>query len=135
MGDTLPRYAAEGAIAADLAGWAAGHGYEGPLGIDAYLYRDPGGEIALRPFCEINPRYTMGRVALELRRQIAPGCNLLFEIIKAAHATDGDDAPEFDANGRWCGGSLLLTERRPETHFVVRVTPGRTLPRPAEPLS
>ena len=31
MGDTLPRYAAEGAIAADLAGWAAGHGYEGPV--------------------------------------------------------------------------------------------------------
>ena len=131
MGEVLPLYAADGAIAADLASWAAARGYEGPLGIDAYLYRDPAGDIALRPFCEINPRYTMGRVALELRRGIAPGCNLLFEIIKSAHATDRDDAPMLDEKGRWCGGSLLLTERRSGTHFTARATIGRLLPRPA----
>jgi uncharacterized ferritin-like protein (DUF455 family) len=129
MEAVFPRYAPDGPLAADLVRWAADHGYEGPLGIDAYIHRAPGGELALRPFCEINPRYTMGRVALELRRQIAPGCHLRFEIIKATDATDHDDAPLLDEKGRWCGGSLLLTERGPGTHFVARATIGKLLPR------
>ena len=133
MAGVFPLYAADGPLAADLVRWAADHDYEGPLGIDAYVHRAPGGELALRPFCEINPRHTMGRVALELRRQIAPGCHLRFEIIKAADATDLDDAPLLDEKGRWCGGSLLLTERGPGTHFVARGTIGKLLPRPAMP--
>jgi uncharacterized ferritin-like protein (DUF455 family) len=135
MTDVFPLYAADGPLAADLVRWATAHDYEGPLGIDAYVHRAPGGELALRPFCEINPRFTMGRVALELRRQIAPGCHLRFEIIKAADATDLDDAPLLDEKGRWCGGSLLLTERRPRTHFVARATIGKLLPRPAMPVN
>ncbi len=35
-------------------------GYFGPFGIDAYLYRDPGGQLQLNPRSEINARYTMG---------------------------------------------------------------------------
>ena len=72
----------------------------------------------------------MGRVALELRRQIAPGCHLRLEIIKAADADSRDDAPLLDEKGRWCGGSLLLTERGPGAHFVARATIGKLLPRP-----
>lgn len=129
MDEVFPLYAADGPLAADLGRWAAEHGYEGPLGIDAYVHRDPSGALALRPFCEINPRHTMGRVTLELRRQIAPGCHLRFELIKAADASDHDDAPLLDEKGRWCGGSLLLTERGPETYFVARATIGKLLPR------
>ncbi len=44
------------------------YGYVGPLGIDAFLYRDRMGSLRLKPVVEINPRYTMGRVALELTR-------------------------------------------------------------------
>ena len=39
--------------------------YSGPLGIDSMVYRDAQGELALETIVEINPRYTMGRVALE----------------------------------------------------------------------
>ena len=130
MEEVFPLYAVDGPVAADLVRWAGDHGYEGPLGIDAYLHRDPQGSLTLRPFCEINPRHTMGRVALELRRQIAPGCHLRLEIIKAADADSRDDAPLLDEKGRWCGGSLLLTERGPGAHFVARATIGKLLPRP-----
>ena len=44
-------------------------GYEGPAGIDAFLY-DDGAGIKLRPLVEVNTRYTMGRIALELDRRI-----------------------------------------------------------------
>jgi len=42
-------------------------GYQGPVGIDAFIYKDGSG-IRLRKFVEINPRYTMGRIALELEK-------------------------------------------------------------------
>jgi hypothetical protein len=35
-------------------------GYFGPLGIDAFRYRLPTGEVAFNPRCEINGRFTMG---------------------------------------------------------------------------
>jgi uncharacterized ferritin-like protein (DUF455 family) len=45
----------------------------GPLGIDAFVYRDATGTIRVKPVVEINPRYTMGRVAVELMRQVCQG--------------------------------------------------------------
>jgi uncharacterized ferritin-like protein (DUF455 family) len=48
-------------------------GYLGPLGIDAFVYRTPEGEYRLKPIVEINPRYTMGRLTLELMKNVAPG--------------------------------------------------------------
>jgi uncharacterized ferritin-like protein (DUF455 family) len=44
-------------------------GYRGPVGVDAFVYRD-GKEIRLRNFVEINPRFTMGRIALELEKMV-----------------------------------------------------------------
>jgi uncharacterized ferritin-like protein (DUF455 family) len=46
--------------------------YRGPIGVDAFVYRDGDGHLALRPIAEVNPRYTMGRVAHEIRKKIAP---------------------------------------------------------------
>ncbi|MGE9270255.1 MAG: DUF455 family protein [Verrucomicrobiales bacterium] len=42
--------------------------YRGPVGVDALLFRDPGGALRMKPVVEINPRYTMGRVAVEWSR-------------------------------------------------------------------
>jgi len=44
-------------------------GYLGPAGIDAFLYESDSG-IRLQPLVEINPRYTMGRIALALDQKI-----------------------------------------------------------------
>ena len=65
----------------------------GNLGIDAFLYRDMAGRIRLRPLVEINPRTTMGRVTLDLRRLVDPSRTCRFRIthrravLAAGHAS------------------------------------------------
>jgi uncharacterized ferritin-like protein (DUF455 family) len=44
-------------------------GFTGPAGIDALVYRTPGG-VALKPIVELNPRNTMGRVARAIGRRV-----------------------------------------------------------------
>jgi hypothetical protein len=61
-------------------------GYRGPVGIDAFVYRTAGGTCRLKPVVEINPRYTMGRVTLELMRQLCPGSHALFRLVNRVEA-------------------------------------------------
>ncbi len=60
--------------------------YLGPVGIDAFAYRDADGKIRLKPIVEINPRYTMGRVTVELMKHVAPGSRGLFRLISRKQA-------------------------------------------------
>jgi uncharacterized ferritin-like protein (DUF455 family) len=48
-------------------------GVRGPVGIDAMVVQRPDGSARLHPLVEINPRLTMGRVALALGERSAPG--------------------------------------------------------------
>ena len=59
-------------------------GYLGPLGIDAFVYRADDGRRRLKPVVEINPRYTMGRLTIELMRQTAQGSHGLFQLVNSA---------------------------------------------------
>jgi len=61
-------------------------GFHGPLGIDAFVYRGVDGKPRLKPIVEINPRYTMGRLTLELMRQTCPGSHGLFRLVSRAKA-------------------------------------------------
>ena len=66
--------------------------YIGPLGIDALVYRQDG-RLRLKPLVELNPRYTMGRVALHLKRRVHPGhpavwMTISIRDVKAAGFTD-----------------------------------------------
>jgi len=56
----------------------------GPVGVDAFVYRAAGGGARLKPVVEINPRYTMGRVLVELMRQAGQDCAGLFRLVNAA---------------------------------------------------
>ena len=42
--------------------------FTGPIGVDSFFYKDQRGLLSWKPVVEINPRFTMGRVALELAR-------------------------------------------------------------------
>ena len=53
-------------------------GFIGPAGIDAFIYIDITGNLKLKPFVELNPRNTMGRVALALENRLAPGATGLW---------------------------------------------------------
>lgn len=44
--------------------------YNGPLGIDAMIYRNEQGQLGFTPIVEVNARYTMGRLTLNLQRQL-----------------------------------------------------------------
>ena len=56
-------------VASKVGDALASAGYLGPAGIDAFLYESDSG-IRLQPLVEINPRYTMGRIALALDQKI-----------------------------------------------------------------
>jgi uncharacterized ferritin-like protein (DUF455 family) len=55
--------------------------FHGPLGMDAFVYLDNDGRYRLKPVVEINPRYTMGRLTVELMRQVCPGSHGIFQLI------------------------------------------------------
>ena len=58
-------------------------GFRGALGVDAFVYRDRE-RLRLKPITEINARYTMGRVMLELMRNAANGRNGRMELVGPA---------------------------------------------------
>lgn len=119
----LRAYGEGGELRATLRRWALKHRYEGPIGIDSYIHRGPDGELLHRPVCEVNMRYTMGRVALELKRRVAPGYGIRFEIHKKENAPSELPRGEYRLEkGRLAGGTLILTEMVQDTHLVASVT-------------
>ena len=61
-------------------------GFVGPVGIDAMVYRSADGRCRLKPVVEINPRYTMGRLTLELMSRTCRGGCGLFRLVSLAQA-------------------------------------------------
>ncbi|MDG1897803.1 MAG: hypothetical protein P8J37_23130 [Fuerstiella sp.] len=49
---------------------AAAAGYFGPIGIDSFRFHLPDGSVALRMCNDVNARFTMGRLALQLRSSL-----------------------------------------------------------------
>jgi uncharacterized ferritin-like protein (DUF455 family) len=127
MTKVLPCYQVDGAFVRDLLAWAAGCAYEGPLGVDAYVHRLLDGALAHRVLCEINPRYTMGRVALELKKQISPGRSLSLDLLKLGHETPATANPTLDKDGLLQQGSVILNEIFQNTRFAARLTVGKNL--------
>jgi hypothetical protein len=57
-------------------------GYQGPAGIDAILHRAPSGALQLKPLGELNPRWTLGRVALELEKHVVPSARAVWSLVR-----------------------------------------------------
>ena len=80
--------------------------YLGPIGIDALTYRTASGESRLKPVVEINPRYTMGRLTVELMKQVTPGRWGSLRLVNLAQAR-AQGAADFPTYAR------ALSERHP----------------------
>ncbi len=70
-------------------------GFEGALGVDSMIYRTSSGTLAHCPVVEINPRFTMGRMTLELARYVVKGTHARFRILTKRHLKMAK-APDFD---------------------------------------
>jgi hypothetical protein len=81
-------------------------GFVGPVGIDAFVYRTPQGGYRLKPVVEINPRYTMGRLTVELMKRTCPGSCGLFRLVSRAQA-------RMEGYADFVGYACSLTERFP----------------------
>ena len=83
--------------------------FYGFAGIDMILYKKRNGDIALQPLIEINPRYTMGHVALQVKKRICGVGRLRFLSPQQAKSRE----PEFKGN-QLIGGILQLTSESPQ---------------------
>ena len=93
-------------------------GYQGAFGVDALIAELPERGLVIYPVVEVNPRYTMGRVALSLRQQLDPrgrhDARLKIYPPRAPRAQLlsrlRDDPAVWGARGVWSGGILGVTD-------------------------
>jgi hypothetical protein len=101
-------------------------GFRGAIGVDAFVYRDRDGALRCKPVVEINPRYTMGRIAHEIRRQVAPGCSVRLAMVREGNAL-GDNGFHLDPeSGRMESGWLVLSRPARGGGFAAVLEVGRT---------
>lgn len=90
--------------------------YCGPVGIDAFVYRAPDGGLRLRAIVEMNPRFTMGRLAWELMRRVAHGRTIRFELLRSANPKErireleAAAPPRCNPEGKLISGCVVLNE-------------------------
>ena len=85
----------------------------GPIGIDAFVYRDAAGAVRLKPIVEINPRYTMGRVLVELMHQTWQGSHGMFRLVNPPALRATGDATFTAYAQRMTGQFPLQFEGQP----------------------
>ena len=126
-------------------------GVNGPVGIDMIVYRQAAGDLddgdyaaglRLKPIVEINPRFTMGHVALRFARQISAARTAVWLILRTCDigAAGFADSGEFAArlkslyplkmtpNGEQIGsGVVFTTDPARAEAFVTLVAVARSL--------
>ncbi len=85
-------------------------GHEGPAGIDALVYQDEEGSYRLKPIVEVNPRYTMGHVALRIARALGGKEQRRFRIVSKALAAREGASSLAEYAAALPGGAVCLTD-------------------------
>lgn len=106
-------------------------GFRGCLGVDAFLFRTVDGELRIKPLVELNPRTTMGHVALSMQKKVAAGVVAEFRILTISQWLELPDAVkqapvQRGKDGRWSSGCIRLGDVAPQTRFVPVILLGRT---------
>ena len=78
---------------------------------DALIHTDTKGALQLRPVVEINPRCTMGRLTLELRRYMVPEVAVTMRIYHARHATEAGHASLAEHITHLCATRPIVMEQ------------------------
>ena len=96
------------------------HGY---FGVDAMLCRDAQGQLKIKPLVELNPRITMGHVALQLQLKLASGVKADFRILTKQEwdllgQTLPTGPPKRSTDGRWKSGVIRFCDVDSKTKLV-----------------
>ncbi|MFT5498270.1 MAG: uncharacterized ferritin-like protein (DUF455 family) [Kiritimatiellia bacterium] len=111
-------------LQARLEGALTSLGHRGTFGVDAMVYRDAAGALRIKPVVEINPRQTMGQVALRLEQHLAAGRTGHFRLLTAVQLRQGEfdsfeafaltmqreHPPVLHRDGRLASGVLVLAD-------------------------
>ena len=89
--------------------------FSGFFGVDAMVCQTSEGSYELKPVVELNPRITMGHVALEFKSKVAPSVEAEFRVLNRTDwqkTRDLFDPPPLitTRDGRWQSGTIWLTE-------------------------
>lgn len=126
MKKALPVYEEGGDLVCLLERCLRRVGYNGPVGVDAFVYYDENDELTLRMVCEVNPRYTMGRLSLELSKKVAPGHSVKFEITKKQEKSFHDTF-ELDSKGLFTEGHVYLNDPEKAANFLAELKVSKRL--------
>ena len=107
-------------------------GFTGCFGIDSFVYRDQDSRLRIRPIVELNPRMTMGHVALALEKRIANGVKAKFQILARSEIEQSQlerNPVVRAADGRWKSGVVWFGEFNADAMLIPRVVVGDALSR------
>lgn len=103
--------------------------FQGNFGVDAMLIRDRDNELKIRPLVELNPRTTMGHVALAVEKWIAPATIAQFRVLtRAEYLAQQSELESCEVqrskDGKWRSGVIRLGEFSAASNLVPLVVVG-----------
>ncbi len=104
-------------LGAHLAPRLLNTGVRGPVGVDAFVYRDASG-LHLDPLVEVNPRWTMGRISLALARRLHPRARAVWKLLPRSQFDPTSARPLVLRDGLILDGTFFTTDPAVATAVV-----------------
>ena len=106
--------------------------FRGYFGVDTLIARDQDGDFRLKPIVELNPRTTMGHIALQLESRVSPSTRGIFRIL--TNSEWNKIKPKIAAqpmsvtkDGRWKDGALVLSHPDENSRLIPAVLVGSAI--------
>ena len=112
-------------IAAEL----TARGFTGYFGVDSIVCQDSDENLKIKPLVELNPRMTMGHIALRLKKRLASGTEAMLCVLNRdewdrCHAELAKLPLGKLRDGRWTSGVVWLGEVDEQTKLIPAVLIG-----------